>query len=249
MTTEMGWAFAIGAGRHLDYRVILAPDFLVRSREYGFLGDVARPTEPGQPAQLLPVTTPAGRQLTIGCASQSLLTSDIADSTHPATVNDAVRDEQNRPLRLIFGVAIDKQCVGTMDRSDMETARAVALGAYRDFLTREDEFTVVPSTAYPLHSVLGPVDHLAPTTIGGRPATSAAERPANPIGPERHGPGNRRITGVLLGLIALVIVAVLVALVLRGTTNTPTCPTTVTTDGTGATISGAAPTSTTTTCP
>ena len=253
MTADVGWAFAIGAGRHLDYRVIAAPDFLIRSGEYGFLGDIARPAGHGQPNQLLHATTPGGQHLTIACVTQAITTNDITDSSHPTTVNDAVRDEQNRPLRLIFGIAIDRRLVGTVDQSDIEAARTAALLAYQSFLTQEDDFTVLSSTAFPLHSELTPADHMTPNTIGARSATSGADTPAHhPIGPARHGPGGNRVTSVLLGLMALAIVAVLAVLVLRGTNSAPTCPTPATTGGSGTTVSrtatSASATSATATC-
>ena len=151
MTADVGWAFAIGAGRHLDYRVIAAPDFLVRSGEYGVLGDIARPTGPGEPNPLLYATTPGGQHLTIACVTQHITTNDITDPSHPTTVNDALRDEQNRPLRLIFGIAMNgRKLVGTVDQSDIETARTAALRAYQGFLTHEDDFTVLASIAFPL---------------------------------------------------------------------------------------------------
>ena len=191
MTADVGWAFAIGAGRHLDYRVIAAPDFLVRSGEYGVLGDIARPSGPGQPNQLRYATTPAGQQLTIACVSQAITTNDIADPSQPTTANDAVRDEQNRPLRLIFGIAIDRRLVGTVDQSDIEAARAAAIRAYQSFLTHEDDFTVLSSTAFPLRSGLTPDDHRTPYT--DRRPVSDVRASIRPPPPDSAGAARPRV--------------------------------------------------------
>lgn len=153
MTGDVGWAFAIGGGRHLDYRVIAAPDFLVRSGEYGVL-DRVPPTKAAQRPQVIETTTSRGQHLTLACSTQVITAQDIADPQHPGTENAGVRDEQNRPLRLIYGFATQGTRTVNVDPSDMDAARAAALRAYRSFLANEEGFHVVSSTAFRLQSEL-----------------------------------------------------------------------------------------------
>jgi hypothetical protein len=235
VTANVGSTFAIGAGRHLDYRVIAAPDFLVRSGEYGVLGDIVRPTRFGQPARLQHAKTPGGQHLTIAGVTQDITSNDISDARPAADdADDAVRDEQNRPLRMIFGVAIDGTWAGTMDQADIDTARAAAMRAYRRFLAEEDAFPVVSSAAFLLHSELTPE---AESTAPPRSLTPAAETPAHPADLVGNAPGGHRLKAILLAA-ALVVLAALAVLLLRpGTANTPTCPSPTTTGKVGVTAS------------
>lgn len=174
-----GWAFLIGAGRVRDYRILLAPEFLVTALDYGILDGVAGPG-------VVAVRTRAGRRLCLVSAVHQLTAEDL-DGTEP-------RDEHGRPLRLIYGYACPDGPVVEPADVDLQLALSTALDVYRRYLTDEEQVTVVPSTPFALRS-----------RTTGWPVEAARSRPTPPATPT----GRRRRVAVLVGAAALAAVAVL----------------------------------------
>ena len=231
MIGDEGWVFAVGAGRRLDYSVIAAPAFLVQSEEYGVLKDVVRKSQPDTPPRVVHMTTSGGQQLTLAYATHALTAGDITDPRRPATEGTQARDEQNRPLLLIFGVVIRGNWRVTVDPFDVDAARAVALQAYRRFLTDEVGFEVVSSVAFRLRSELD--------------RTPRAETPSSSV---KVPAGQRRRPFAWLAVVAGVVLLAVLALGLRGCLSTTTpCPpsTTTTAPSTTTTATDAAATSVT----
>lgn len=204
MAEVRGWPFSIGAGRRLDYRVIAAPGFLVESRDYGVLSDKVRPTDPAGPARVIPVSTPGGKQLTLAWATHTVSTADISGRRSEIGGGDHARDQQNRPLRLIYGLVIPGTWALAVDDSDLDTALIVALPTYREFLVNEEGFEVASTAAIELRS--------------------KAEQPAE-SGRFAAGP---QIKGIKLSralvMIAAIVVAIVVILGLRAGHSPPDCP-------------------------
>jgi hypothetical protein len=162
MPTALGWPFLVGAGRHRDYCILLAPDFLLAGLDYGFLDEVARPTSAPTVAQ---ARTPAGRRLTVVFATHILTADDIGAS---------VADEHGRPLRLIYGfVSLDR--IAEPAAADLRTAFDAALVIYKRFREDEDTVAVAAGRAFPLASdtVVVPTVPAAGRRLW-RPATVAA---------------------------------------------------------------------------
>jgi len=219
VTGVFGWVFAVGAGRRVDYRVIAAPDFLVEGREYGVLGDVVCPT-PGAPhLSIARTTTPVAGPLTVVYSTQVVSGQDVADPSGPSGMVADIRDEQNRPLQLIYGFVGRGGADPTPDAADLNAARAEAWRAYRAFLADEEGFAVVQTAplqliSSPSTSVLNPTGPLA-----------RRESPAATVGGARQ--GTRRNLGVLLGLILAVAVSVTIAAVWLWPSS-PSCPVAIT---------------------
>ncbi|HEX3649926.1 MAG TPA: hypothetical protein VHV49_15980 [Pseudonocardiaceae bacterium] len=136
MDTAQGWPFLVARGRARGYSVLLAPDFLVARRDYGFLEEVAGPLPDGTPFRTTTIRRDHGD---LG----------VVWSDYPTNV----RDEHSRPLRLLAGFA----CTGTISRPselDLEAARAAAVATFERFLLDEDGFTVESAAPFPAHSAV-----------------------------------------------------------------------------------------------
>ncbi|HEX6683600.1 MAG TPA: hypothetical protein VF062_12435 [Candidatus Limnocylindrales bacterium] len=136
-----GWPFLIAAGRHRDYSILLAPDFLVEDLDYGFLDGTVKPGN-GRPS-VVDARTRAGRQLTVVSATHTLTPAD-APATH---------DEHGRPMRLLYGFVCGERIVEP-DPVDLAAALAVALDAYRRFLDNEDSPMVMAGQPFALRSAV-----------------------------------------------------------------------------------------------
>jgi hypothetical protein len=136
MDTTQGWPFLIARGRTRGYSVLLAPDFLVAGRDYGFLEEVAGPLPDGTPFRVKTVRREQGDIGIVWCDRPT-----------------GIHDEHSRPLRLLAGFA----CAGTISRPsemDLEAARTAALTTFDRFLRDEDGFTVESAPPFPAQSTV-----------------------------------------------------------------------------------------------
>src|SRR5262245_2297443 len=150
-SATLGWPFLIAAGRHRDYRTLLAPDFLVAELDYGMLDISARPAPETDPPKVVDVTTAGGRSLTLVYVTRVLSAADLGGAEGVGSAA-AVRDEHNRPLRLIYGFVTARMAILAPATADLELALATALDVYRRYLDNEDSTDVLPSSAFPLRS-------------------------------------------------------------------------------------------------
>ncbi|GAA1892062.1 hypothetical protein [Asanoa iriomotensis] len=134
-----GWPVAVAAGRRRDYSTVLAPDII--ATEYGVLVESLSPGPVGGPARVRAVTTAGGTRLT------------VAYRTHPLTNGDGspLRDEQGRPLLMMYGLARTGTTTNPPAEADLDHARGPALAAYREFLAGEEAFRALPSRPVPVH--------------------------------------------------------------------------------------------------
>lgn len=144
MAPARGWPFLVGAGRHRDYSVLQAPDFLVAEATHGQLGDLATPTPPDGEPRVLETTTRTGHRLAIVYTTHLVTTADVPRP----------RDEHSRPVKFMYGFVCPDGRIETAASADLDAAFATALGTYRRFLADEDHFTTATSTAYLLHSTI-----------------------------------------------------------------------------------------------
>ena len=144
LPTDAGWPFLVARGYHVDHRTLLAPDFLVDSRQYGAISDAVsqRDARPGE------------------VCSVELSTRDGVLRAHYATEvldDDGTGqhlDEHGRPFSITYGVVTAQR----PDEHTMQRAREQALATYARFLAQEDGFAVVASRSLALHpeSPVGP---------------------------------------------------------------------------------------------
>ncbi|HEX5118455.1 MAG TPA: hypothetical protein VFW65_24990 [Pseudonocardiaceae bacterium] len=143
MDTTQGWPFLVARGRTRGYSVLLAPDFLVARRDYGFLEVVAGPLPDGTPFRATTVRREHGDVGVVWCDSPT-----------------DIRDEHSRPVRLLAGFA----CTGTISRPselDLDAARTAASATFERFLADEDGFTVESAPPFPAQSTVARIPVVA----------------------------------------------------------------------------------------
>lgn len=195
-----GWPFLIAAGRHRDYSILLAPEFLVQDLDYGFLDGTVKPGD-GRP-RVVDLRTRAGRHLTVVSTTHTLTSADAA----------ATHDEHGRPLRLLYGFVCGDR-IAEPDPADLATALSVALDTYRRFLHNEDSPVVDSGQPFTLHTSV--IRQLEP--VSARPPVPAVAR-----APQRRS----RVGASIMGTVAaLVFSALALVLWLRPEAETPKpCP-------------------------
>ncbi|GIF51656.1 hypothetical protein DFJ67_5929 [Asanoa ferruginea] len=175
MTATHAWPAAVAAGRRRDYSTVLAPDVLADG--YGVLVEVLSPGPVGGPPRM---RTLGGGRFTVAYVTHALTTADLGEEG----AERPLRDEQSRPLLMMYGLVRAGTTSTPPRQSDLDGARRVALAAYRHFLAGEEAFRALTSRAVP-------VDW---------PGASAAQPPA----PGRRFGRAGVVAGALLVLVALV---------------------------------------------
>jgi hypothetical protein len=189
------WPFLVARGRSVGYRVVLAPDFLVRARKHHLLAEHvgAGPAGPDGRSTVEVPTTGFG-PLVATYREEPADAAELLPGSEPATL----RDRHGRPLELLYGVVTAGRPEPVDDRALAE-ARDAAIEAYRRFLADEEGAEVQPSPAS--------------TPDGAPPRPQPVARPDRPVPARRPAPpawwnGRRWIaTGAAL---VVVVVAVLV---------------------------------------
>jgi hypothetical protein len=134
-----------------------------------------------------------------------------------AGTEGAVRDEHNRPLRLMYGFVTPLPLTGPPDPADLTAALAVALPEYQRFLADENRTGVTASAAFALRSPVSVAVGTAPVPR----AAAVADRPATAGGPVA-GRARAVWVGGAAGIAAIgVVAAILVAAGARPAPQTP----------------------------
>lgn len=197
-----GWVFLIARGRETGYRLLLAPDFVVKGRDSGILVGAVQGEVPNEsPPRIVSVVSPREGPLYIVYRTHRATRSDV-DLTDQ---KDApLLDGSGRPIVLTFGFVCRGVRVDHADEEDLRTAREVALDTYQRFHSTEKKFTSETSRPYSLRSTTSPVQEEAGST-------ASLVRPSSPK--RNYGP-----LFLLLALTAFVLVALgTVALVFNRT--------------------------------
>ncbi|MEN3306956.1 MAG: hypothetical protein V7603_3158 [Micromonosporaceae bacterium] len=146
-----GWAFLVARGRRRGYRSILVPDFLVESNEYGMLTESVRgDVDPAGAPRIQQITARSAGRLALAYRTWRMTGADL----DPGGGGEPPTDMHGRPLDLLYGFVSRAAAIREASEADLRSARAEALRAYRRFLADEAAFTVQPSRAFALHSVL-----------------------------------------------------------------------------------------------
>jgi hypothetical protein len=227
--SAVGWPFLIARGRRRGYTILLAPDFLVAEREYGFLEEVAGTSHQDSPVRTVRTATPGGQPVCLVWTEYSVRAADLADGAGVDPV-----DEHSRPLRLVHGFLCADGSVTEVSTADLDHAHRAALDTYRWFLDDEDGFSVRPSSAFRLASVLATPNRLPSRVPAGRLSPEGAKRRVD----------TRRWTPIATAVavigVALVAAALVFGIQLLGSPGAP-APTVCT----STTTTAAAPTVTT----
>jgi hypothetical protein len=195
------WPFLVARGRRVGYRVVLAPDFLVRNRQHHLLAEHvgAGPVGPGGRSVVEVPGTGFGPLLATyreePAAAAELL---------PGSAPDTLRDRHGRPLELLYGV-VTTGPPEPVDDGDLAEARDAAIEAYRRFLADEEGVDVQPSP---------PV--FAPDAPPPQPQVTAGARRAPPVPPRRPAPPPARRRGRAWIATAAALVVVVVAVLVGG---------------------------------
>ncbi|TQM38423.1 hypothetical protein [Pseudonocardia cypriaca] len=194
------WPFLVARGRRVGYRVVLAPDFLVRNRQHHLLAEHvgAGPAGPdGRSVVELP-TTGFG-PVVVTYREEHAAAAELLPGSEPETL----RDRHGRPLELLYGVVTAGRPEPVDDR-DLAEARDAAIEAYRRFLADEEGADVQPSP--------GSAPHAAPPAPQ---PVARPERPARPVPARRPAP-QARPGGRRWVVAAAAVVAVVVAVLFGG---------------------------------
>jgi hypothetical protein len=191
------WPFLVARGRRVGYRVVLAPDFLVRDGQHHLLAEHvgAGPTGPDGRSVVEVPATGLG-PLLVTYREESAAAAELLPGSEP----DTLRDRHGRPLELLYGVVTAGPPEPVGDR-DLAEARDAAIEAYRRFLADEEGADVQPSPG------------LEPVGAPPRPRVPPAALPARPVPARRPAPPVRwrgRTWIVTAAALVMVVVAVLV---------------------------------------
>ncbi|NUT39670.1 MAG: hypothetical protein HOV86_06730 [Thermoactinospora sp.] len=190
------WPFLYGRGRERGYRLLIVPGLLTDPAALGWLARAASSGRDGERAERLPD----------GLAVRLAVRSEVVDGE---------LDEFGRPLRISYGV-VSKTAVSMRD---VDAARELAVGVYREFLDAEESFR--PRTAQALP--------------GGRQvpaARLAAEPPPVPSVARAVRPGlvSRTRLVAVAGAVAVALLAFLLVRTLLGGAAEHSLPTAGTVD-------------------
>ncbi|MFI6479713.1 hypothetical protein ACIBH1_17400 [Nonomuraea sp. NPDC050663] len=160
------WPFLYGRGRERGYRLLIVPDLLTDPGALGWLARAASSGRDGERAERLPD----------GPAVRLAVRSEVVDGEF---------DEFGRPLRISYGV-VSRTAVSMRD---VDAARELAVGVYREFLDAEESFRPRTAQALPggrqvpaarLAAEPPPVPSVAPPVPNVARAVPSAARAVRP---------------------------------------------------------------------
>ncbi|GAA2962986.1 PASTA domain-containing protein [Actinokineospora diospyrosa] len=163
----VGWPFLVARGRVAGYRVVLAPDFVLRGGSAGALVSTVDATVPdSEPPRVVRVDA----ELSAVYRTRRITPPDIGLD------GDRVLDHAGRPLVLTYGFVARTPLFTEIADSDVQRAWSAATAAYRRFLLAEAEFRPVAADSFTLRSTVTgtSVTDRSP----GTPAGSAVDTPA-----------------------------------------------------------------------
>lgn len=161
-----GWPFLVARGRRTGYRVLLTPDFLAETGEYGALSEATAGDSPAS------VTGLAAGDITVAYRTERL-TRALAGEGAGGDPGDLILDQHGRPLDLLYGFVCRCPVLLTVDTADFPPARHEALRAYHRFLADETGYQAEVSHPYPLRTS-EPVAPPVPAQAAQMPAVRTA---------------------------------------------------------------------------
>ena len=180
MAEQVGWPFAVSAGRRRDYTVIAAPDFLVDLGAHGALADVAAPIPAEQPARVTTMQA-GGRRWSLAYRTKVVDPDDLTWSSETGAADPEsgrLLDEHGRPLRLIYGFVCSQE-ITTVDPWDLERAHRSVRASVAGLLSEEETFRSRRTAAFPLRSGLRPPPSEPASAMTAEPVVSHRHRHAH----------------------------------------------------------------------
>ena len=141
---------------------MLAPEVLADG--YGVLVEALSPGPVGGPPRL---RTLSGGRFTVAWVTHALTMADLG-----GTAAVPLRDEQSRPLLMMYGLVRAGTTSTPPPPSDLDGAKRVALAAYRHFLAGEETFRALSSRAVAVDWP-GAAPVTPPAARNGRPGRAA----------------------------------------------------------------------------
>jgi WD40 repeat protein len=148
MKNITAWSFLVSRNQSLDYRTVVAPDFMCAA---GIAGLLARVTE----GDLTEQGTALYREIHNSKAGDITLIFRIVEARAEdiGTGNGVLKDLFGREISLIEGIALQGRVSNiVMTANHLEEAHKRILGDYRKFWEVEDSFSVFASKSFTLQS-------------------------------------------------------------------------------------------------
>ncbi len=148
MKNITAWSFLVSRNQSLDYRTVVAPDFMCAA---GIAGLLARVTE----GDLTEQGTALYREIHNSKAGDITLIFRIVEARAEdiGTGNGVLKDLFGREISLIEGIALQGRVSNiVMTANHLEEAHKRILGDYRKFWEVEDSFSAVASGSFTLQS-------------------------------------------------------------------------------------------------
>jgi hypothetical protein len=192
-TGSGAWPFVVTRNRLLDWRPIVAPDFMIAQGGEYLLVHAADPGDAPTPSPLFErvVTTERYGDLTLLARSRQATADLIGGSAQEQLV-----DRVGRPIQLVEGLVLPGRHPGCTARWQSQLARvdAIAHQSFPDFWRSEDE--AEPPAPSQVLTEAGPAaEHqIGPgqDTPGGATSDSGAARHTGPVGIHGSGTVSRR---------------------------------------------------------
>ncbi|GAA4073134.1 hypothetical protein [Nonomuraea soli] len=174
------WPFLYGRGRERGYRLLIVPGLLTDPAALGWLARAASSGRDGERAERMPD----------GLAVRLAVRSEVVDGE---------LDEFGRPLRISYGVVSET----AVSLRDVDAARKLAVGVYREFLDAEESFQ--PRTAQSLPGVR----QVPAARLAAEPPAVARAVPGVTRAVPRPGPPSRLRLVAVAGAVAVALLAFL----------------------------------------
>lgn len=217
-TGSGAWPFVVTRNRLLDWRPIVAPDFMIAQGGEYLLVHAADPGDGPTPSPLFErvVATERYGDLTLLARSRQATADLIGGSAHEQLV-----DRVGRPIQLIEGLVLPGRHRGCAARWQAQLARvdAIARQSFPDFWRSEDE-AQLPAPSQELTEAGPAAGHeIGPgqDAPGGATNDGGAPRDTGPVGIHGSGTASRRevMTAAVAVIAGLALLYVLIRITRR----------------------------------
>jgi hypothetical protein len=195
---SVGWAFLVARTRTRGYRLMLAPADRAAIRT-DLIERCARPDVNGGPT--IQIVRDGQAVLSLVFDTHRLTGADLAAASVRTEPADLILDEHGRPIDVVYGFVCAAAVQEAAD-SDLATARAQALDAYRRALTGGQ---APPSEPYRLESSLRAVP---PGGIDARPMPLPPASLRSAVATQPRSTGSKRIWMIVAGAVTVLIGAI-----------------------------------------
>lgn len=144
------WPFAIGRGREVGYRVLLAPDAII---DNGLLGRLEQSIDGAEGARTIDVDLGA-TGYTQAALTAWRLRADDGGFAAEAEDGEWMLDRHGRPLEVLHGFLVSGGRIDAVEQADLESTKATVAQLLPDFLADEAGWQVARSQPFPPQSIV-----------------------------------------------------------------------------------------------